>query len=151
MNDFINKLKAYWEGLSADQRKQYSIGAVVAVVVLVVLIIFISGGAKREFEANTDRILGEIRGAIASQEYAQAVEQAERYLGTENPQLLDLHKRAKTAQLLAELRVLPVEEYYENLKRYKELVEMYPDNVRYRDRLEFYTEKVQTEGRRKGD
>lgn len=54
----------------------------------------------------------------------------------------ELEKERETAQLLAELKTIPVSEYAANKTRYERLLELHPGNETFMRKVAFYTEKL---------
>lgn len=51
-------------------------------------------------------------------------------------------KEQKTARLERELKTIPVEEYKENLTRYKQLLQLHPSNEKYKNKVAYYEPKA---------
>jgi hypothetical protein len=57
--------------------------------------------------------------------------------------------KEREAQLVAELKTIPVAEFEENFTRYSELLEISPDNRKYQQKVLFYSEKIKAVERAK--
>ena len=113
--------------------------------------------AKQEkidyFHANRNSILSSLRSEFEEGNFGSVVEQSDKYLLTEDAQLIELNNKAsakiaaikrkqRTNELLTELKSLPVEEYEENLQLYEELLKLHPNNKQYMNKVDFYQDKI---------
>lgn len=117
--------------------------------------------AQIERERNTQKfvdekelILAAAHGQLKAGDYKGLLKNTGIYTVANDSELMALRSQAsselkrirvenRTAELLAELKTIPVAEYGQNLARYRELTRMHPDNSRYQKKVSFYSEKVE--------
>lgn len=109
-----------------------------------------------ELKERRDEIVSAARKAFDDGDYKRTIADAEKYAGGKDLELEKLGVKAKAAQkklddmaltekLLSELKTIPAAEYSENLSRYNQLMELYPENEKYQQKASFYLTKVQAE------
>lgn len=106
-----------------------------------------------EFSRNKEKILAEIRALHSEGKFSQALEVSNKYGAVNDPQLNEARRLAKaevqrvenerrTQLILEQLNGIPVENYEENLKLYRQLVSMHPENDEYESKVDFYSGKL---------
>jgi hypothetical protein len=112
------------------------------------------------FEANKNNLLAEIQADYDNNNYHKVINKAEKYLPSNDPELLKLNKLAKnkleqirkkerTQKILAELKKIPVKEYEKNKELYEELLFYHPNNAKYKAKIKFYSKKLAKKKKKK--
>jgi hypothetical protein len=105
------------------------------------------------FNANSARILSEVRTTLETNDYQKALSLSSKYSVAGNEELTALHNEAKTKlaeiqkaekteKLLVELRGVPESEYERNKILYQQLAALNPDNKDYQSKESIYTQKI---------
>jgi|GEM_PF-1777377 len=105
------------------------------------------------FNQNSSEILSQIKKSYEKENYKQVLSLTSKYLPTQNPELIEINKKAKyeleklkkeskAKEILAKLKTIPVSKYNENMKFYQQLVNLYPENDAYKQKLNFYSTKL---------
>jgi hypothetical protein len=105
------------------------------------------GLGMSDFDAEQAAAVARIEALVDEQKYREALQAAEEYPDLVQVQALRALAqleldRQREAQILEELKHIPVSEFKQNRDRYAELVELNPDKAEYQKKLEFYEEKV---------
>lgn len=96
----------------------------------------------KHFAENKQSILQNIHSLIKDEKYEQALQQIQKYSLANDTDLTTLRKDAKEKQLLAIVKPLPASMINDNLKYYKELLELRPENSTYKAKVSLYQKKV---------
>jgi len=92
-----------------------------------------------KFKENKDKIINTIDDRIAKGDYRNALELIEQWQDIGDKDIKIAFKRARTAFVVAELRMVPKEQYERNLSLYTELSNLNPESEQYNQKIEFYT------------
>jgi hypothetical protein len=105
------------------------------------------GLGMSDFDAEQAAAVARIEALVDEAKYREALQASEEYPDLVQVQALralaqlELDRR-REAQILEELKHIPVSEFEQNRDRYAELVELNPDEAEYQKKLEFYEKKV---------
>lgn len=112
-----------------------------------------------DFRQNANQILAKSSELLASGEIQQAIDLTQKYLVSDDPELTELHERAKAElaeierrekiqEILSEVRQLPATQVVENRDLYRQLLELDPGEPLYAEKLRFYSGKVEEQAGR---
>lgn len=89
-------------------------------------------------DPNHQKVLSEYRTAY-TEKIRQAQQESQRLIREAKEQ----KRKDSIAEILDELKTIPVSESYKNMARYKKLVELDPENNHYQNKLSYYTNAFQ--------
>lgn len=100
-----------------------------------------------DFDPEQSAAIARIGSLVDQQKYREALREAEKYPDLAQVQALQALAqleldRQREAQILEELKRIPVSEFEQNRDRYAELVTLNPDEPEYQKKLRFYDQKV---------
>lgn len=112
------------------------------------------------FNSYREEIITSSSLALSQKKYQEVIEKTSEYLPSNDKELQDIHNKAKsaltklkeaeyraqrearTAELVAKLREVPVSEFAKNKRMYQQLVNINPENSKYQEKLNFYSRKL---------
>lgn len=103
-----------------------------------------------DFDPEQSAVIARIGSLVDQEKYREALKEAKKYPDLAQVQALQALAqleldRQREAQILEELKRIPVSEFERNRDRYAELVKLNPDEPEYQKKLEFYDQKVRAQ------
>ncbi len=105
------------------------------------------------FRSNKAVLLAEFQTEYDKGNYQQVLYKASKFLVSNDPDLIEVHKLAKSKldeiarkekeeRILAELKGIPASNLEKNRDLYRQLLSLYPDNAKYKTKYDYYASRI---------